>query len=122
MAHGPQGVAATHTHRVQRSHGAAVGYGWANGFYRLYEVNVGSDHDDDEGRSRVVGLGSPHGRRGAICAQMGWSWEFLHHGISWALVQRILADQARIVDGKEKKTVRLTEKNADEIIKQLLGG
>jgi hypothetical protein len=58
----------------------------------------------------------------AICAQMGWSWEFLHHGISWALVQRILADQARIVDGKEKKTVRLTEKNADEIIKQLLGG
>jgi hypothetical protein len=53
---------------------------------------------------------------------MGWSWEFLHHGISWALIQRILADQARIVDGKEKKTVRLTEKNADEIIKQLLGG
>ena len=32
------------------------------------------------------------------------------------MVQRILADQARIVDGKEKKTVRLTEKNADEII------
>ena len=70
-----------------------------------------------------MGLGSPHGRRGAICAQMGWSWEFLHHGISWALCQRILADQAKIVDKKDlKKTTRLTEANADEIIKKLMGG
>lgn len=71
----------------------------------------------------MIGLGSPHGRRGAICAQMGWSWQFLHHEISWALVQRILADQARIVDSKHaKKVTRLTDKNADEIIKKLMEG
>ena len=39
------------------------------------------------------------------------------------MCQRILADQAKIVDKKDlKKTTRLTEANADEIIKKLMGG
>lgn len=51
---------------------------------------------------------------------MGWSWQFLHHGIGWATVQRVMADQARIVDADQKKAVKLTDANASEIIKQLL--
>lgn len=67
-----------------------------------------------------MGLNSTHGRRGAICAQMGWSWHFLNHEISWALVQRIMSDQARVVD-KNKKTTRIeiTEDNADSVFSML---
>lgn len=47
------------------------------------------------------------------------SWTFIHHGISWALLQRIMGDQARIVDEKEGRRIRLTETNAADIMAKL---
>lgn len=44
----------------------------------------------------------------------------MNHEISWALVQRIMSDQARVVD-KNKKTTRIeiTEDNADSVFSML---
>ena len=36
---------------------------------------------------------SPYGRRGAICKYFHWTWDYLHHGIGWATVQRMMVDQ-----------------------------
>lgn len=40
----------------------------------------------------MTGLRSPYGRRGSICAHFGWTWGYLHHGVPWAVVQRMMID------------------------------
>ena len=69
------------------------------------------------------------GRRGAICAYFHWTWEYLHKGIAWAIVERMLADQERYDTDEESTTdgssfgsdgtVELTEENADDFIKYI---
>lgn len=68
-------------------------------------------------------MNSLYGQRGAICAYFHWTYEYLTKGIPWALVQRMLADQARYDDedgeaggGFADGEVELTEENADEFI------
>lgn len=78
QAFNPSSPCFYHRHNVQS---------W--GFLQLYSINVNrpnNNADSDRGRSR--GLSSPHGRRGAICAHMGWTYRYLTEGISWALVQK----------------------------------
>lgn len=58
------------------------------------------------------------GRRGMICKELGWSLEFVEHGISYAKLQMILMDMPRFEDS-DKKRDTLTEDNADEIFNML---
>lgn len=71
-----------------------------------------------------MGLRSPYGRRGAICEKYGWTWDYLHHGIAYAIVERMLID-ASWVDydttrkGKGGATIAVTNRNAKEIMAML---
>jgi hypothetical protein len=66
----------------------------------------------------MTGLQSPYGRRGAICEHFGWSWDYLHHGIGWSVVRRIMADLPSYDNKKKKKKdeFELNEENADQIM------
>ena len=63
------------------------------------------------------------GRRAEICKELGWSLEFVEHGISWAKLQMVVMDMPRMVgNGDRKKRTELTEDNADELMPILLAG
>ena len=70
---------------------------------------------------RVTGLNSPYGRRGSICAHLGWTWDYLHHGIAWAIVQRLLIDapDTEPADGEENTETTITNENAEQILQQI---
>lgn len=55
------------------------------------------------------------GRRASICKELGFSLDFVEHGISYAKLQMMLLDMPRIVHGGKSK-VALTDENADEIM------
>lgn len=63
----------------------------------------------------MTGLKSPYGRRGAICEHFGWSWDYLHHGIAWSVVQRIMADLPSY-DEKKDEEMDLNPENAEQIM------
>lgn len=108
QAFNPSSPCFYHRHNVQS---------W--GFLQLYSINVNrpnNNADSDRGRSR--GLSSPHGRRGAICAHMGWTYRYLTEGISWALVQKMMMD-APSYDSEssgETEIVNLEKENANDIM------
>ena len=87
------------------------------GFYELYSINVrGKDDNADSDRGRR-GLNSPYGRRGAICAHFGWSWDYLHNGIAWSIVQRIMVDLPSYeFEDKKDEEIKLNTENADNIM------
>lgn len=37
-----------------------------------------------------------------MCAHLGWSWYDLHHSVSWTSLQKIMLDQAKVVNTKNK--------------------
>ena len=88
------------------------------GFYDLYAIpKRRKNRNTEEGAYRVTGLNSPFGRRGSICAHLGWTWDYLHHGVPWATVQRLLIDAPSVEndeDGAEEIT--LTADNASEVL------
>lgn len=61
---------------------------------------------------------SPYGLRGSICAHYGWTWDYLMHGIPYAIVKRMAADAPGIdYDNKKEDTMlELSDDNADEIL------
>lgn len=59
------------------------------------------------------------GRRGMICKELGWSLDYVEHGISYAKLQMILMDMPRFEDTDNKKYEELNEDNADEIFNML---
>ena len=59
------------------------------------------------------------GRRGMICKELGWSLEYVEHGISYMKLQMILMDMPRFESGDKKKVVELTDDNADDIFNML---
>lgn len=64
----------------------------------------------------MKGLKSVFGRRGSICEHFGWTFDYLQHGISWSVVQRMLADAPRYdYESEGKKCVRLSQENAQSI-------
>lgn len=83
---------------------------------QLYSVDVrGKDNNADPDRGRNGGLNSPFGNRGAICAHYGWTWEYLHQGIAWAIVQRMLADAPNYTGADKDKETKLTNKNKKNV-------
>lgn len=64
------------------------------------------------------------GRRALICKELGWSLEFVEHGISYAKLQMMLMDMPRI-DNESKEGVEhitLTEDNAEEVLQMMMVG
>ncbi len=88
------------------------------GFYKLYQIDVRSEDDDaDSGRGKQRGLKSPYGRRGAICAHMHWTWDYLHNGIAWSVVERMMSDLPSYdFDSKTDDSVKLKKDNAKDIM------
>lgn len=65
------------------------------------------------------------GRRGMICKEMGWSLEYVEHGISYAKLQMILMDMPRFEDTTKDKKVEhftLTDENAEELLPMMMVG
>lgn len=59
------------------------------------------------------------GRRASICKELGFSLDYVEHGISYAKLQMMLLDMPRTVrDNKERKLkhITLTEDNAEEVL------
>ena len=81
------------------------------------------DDPTEDGAHRVTGLNSPYGRRGSICAHLGWTWDYLHHGVAWAIVQRLLIDAPSIADDEDgstdTKATKITSENAESILQQI---
>lgn len=67
-----------------------------------------------------MGMRSTLGRRASICKELGWSLDFVEHGISYAKLQMMMVDMPRIVH-TDKKTEHytLTDDNADEFFGML---
>jgi hypothetical protein len=62
-------------------------------------------------------LNSPQGRRGAICAHFGWTYDYLTRGIAWGLVQRMMVDAPGYDYNADDKDIDLTKnKDTDKII------
>lgn len=59
------------------------------------------------------------GRRAAICKNLGFTLEFVEHGISYAKLQMMLMDMPRVIK-KDKEKVALTEDNEDSFVSMLL--
>ena len=57
------------------------------------------------------------GRRASICKELGWSLEFVEHGISYAKLQMMMMDMPRIIhtDGKKVEHITLTDENAESV-------
>jgi hypothetical protein len=65
-------------------------------------------------------LNSPFGRRGSICAHLGWTWDYLHHDIPWGIVRRILIDAPGYeTDGNSDKKIAITNENAAELLEKI---
>lgn len=59
------------------------------------------------------------GRRASICKELGWSLDFVEHGISYAKLQMMMVDMPRLVNKKKAEHYTLTDENADEIFGML---
>lgn len=61
------------------------------------------------------------GRRASICKELGWSLDFVEHGISYAKLQMMMMDMPRIVH-KDKGVERyeITDDNAEEMFGMLM--
>jgi hypothetical protein len=85
--------------------------------YSIYVRKPDNNADSDRGKKR--GLNSPFGRRGAICAHFGWTWDYLHNGIAWGVVQRMMMDAPSYDYDKEKPdgkdNIELSKENAKSI-------
>lgn len=63
----------------------------------------------------MTGLNSPYGRRGSICQHFGWTWDYLHHGIAWSIISRIMIDLPAF-HSKKDENVKLDDENADDVM------
>lgn len=65
---------------------------------------------------------STFGRRAAICKEMGWSLDFVEHGISYVKLQMMMLDLPRVHYGDKDEThITLNDDNADEVWAMLTG-
>lgn len=87
------------------------------GFFELYSIDVKRPkHNADSDRGKQRGLNSPHGRRGAICAHFGWTYDYLTNGIAWSLVQRMMIDAPSYDVDATDDEIALTESNSADIM------
>lgn len=64
------------------------------------------------------------GRRALICKELGFSLDFVEHGISYAKLQMMLLDMPRMVDNNKDKVehITLTEDNAERVLQMMMVG
>ena len=90
------------------------------GFYELYSIMVNDrPHDNaDSDRGKQKGLNSPHGRRGALCAHFGWTYDYLMNGVAWGLVERMMIDAPSFDtdSNPEVKEIALSESNQQQVL------
>ena len=67
-----------------------------------------------------MGMRSTLGRRASICKELGFSLDFVEHGISYAKLQMMMLDMPRVVHGEKKERYELTDDNADEFFSMLM--
>ncbi|VDH16103.1 Uncharacterised protein [Algoriella xinjiangensis] len=65
---------------------------------------------------------STYGTRASICAHFSWTLDYLENQIPWSKVIRMMADLPSYdydesTDTQTKKGVKITEQNADDILK-----
>lgn len=89
------------------------------GFYKLYSIDVNrpnNNADSDRGKQR--GLNSPHGRRGALCAHFGWTYDYLVNGVAWGLVERMMIDAPSYDTDSDPNVqqITLTESNQEQVL------
>ena len=68
----------------------------------------------------MTGMRSTLGRRASICKELGFSLDFVEHGISYAKLQMMMMDMPRVVHGEKKEQYELTDDNADEFFSMLM--
>lgn len=52
-----------------------------------------------------------------MCAHLGWSWHDLHHSISWPSLQKIMLDQAKVIDkSKVVERIEWNEQSAQSLM------
>lgn len=67
-----------------------------------------------------MGLRTAYGRRSAIIEKFGWTWDYLNHGIAYAIVERMLVDASWVdYDADGRMEMAVTDSNADEIMAML---
>lgn len=58
-----------------------------------------------------------------ICAHFGWTWDYLHNGIPFNTVQKIMSDLPDYNDEEENgdnyDNVEIKEQNADDFAKMM---
>ena len=59
------------------------------------------------------------GRRAMICKELGWSLDYVEHGISYAKLIMMLLDMPHYID-KEKDNTKRTDDNEDDIMQMML--
>ena len=90
------------------------------GFYELYSIMVNDrphyNADSDRGKQR--GLNSPHGRRGALCAHFGWTYDYLMNGVAWGLVERMMIDAPSYDtdSNPDVQEIALSESNQQQVL------
>lgn len=64
------------------------------------------------------------GRRALICKELGFSLDYVEHGISYLKLQMMLLDMPRVVSDSEKKAehITLTEDNAEQVLSMMMVG
>lgn len=62
------------------------------------------------------------GRRAAICKELGFSLDFVEHGISYAKLQMMVMDMPRVIHNDKDKVehITLTEDNAEQVLQIML--
>lgn len=90
------------------------------GFYELYSIDVNNrPHDNaDSDRGKQKGLNSPHGRRGALCAHFGWTYDYLMNGVAWGLVERMMVDAPSYDtdSNPDVQEIALSESNQQQVL------
>lgn len=54
-----------------------------------------------------------------ICTHFGWTWEYLHHGIPFNTVQKIMRDLPEYDSGKKEEPGEPKEETAEEFAKRM---
>lgn len=57
-----------------------------------------------------------------ICKELGWSLDFVEHGISYAKLQMTVADMPRVGKREQDEPITLTDENEKEVFDMIFKG
>lgn len=50
---------------------------------------------------------------------MGWTWHYLHEGIAWPIVQRLMIDAPSYDYDADDENIVLTDDNVDQVLRMV---